>query len=69
MMIEYSGYNIEHLGTFPMYTIKNKGQGPAPNALRGYFQTVSEASKAIDGYLNTKKKGIVDGASKDGSKS
>lgn len=66
-MAEYNGYNIEYLGTFSMVHIKNKGQGPAPNALTGYFTTVDAARKAIDGYLNTKKKGVANGSAKDGS--
>lgn len=54
--MEHKGYKIEHVGTFSLYKIKNKGQGPAPKALGGYFQTVTLAQQAIDGYLSTKGK-------------
>lgn len=64
-MREYNGYNIESLGTFSLVKIKNKGQGPCPKALAGYFTTISEAQRAIDGYLSNKKKGLTSGSTKD----
>lgn len=66
--MEYEGYKIEHMGTFSLYKIKNKGQGPAPKALAGYFQTVNLAQKAIDGYLSTKGKVTTNGKIEGGSK-
>lgn len=61
---EYRGYKIVPEGSFAMYLVKNTGSGPAPKALQGYFLSVNEARKAINGHINTKKKGVADGASK-----
>lgn len=51
--MEYKGYNLEQLGTFPMVKVKAKGQGRVPKALNGLFTTKSEATKAVDMYLNS----------------
>lgn len=64
-MTEHNGYSIESLGTFSLVKIKNKGQGPVPKALSGYFTTVNEAKRFIDGYVDSKKKGSANGTSKD----
>lgn len=62
--MEYKGYMIEPLGTFPMVFIKMKGQGPVPNKLSGNFTTVVEAQRHIDGYLQSLKKGRRNGKAK-----
>lgn len=62
--MEYKGYRIESMGTFPMYTVHAKGQGTIPNALKGMYTNMREVELAIDGYLNSLKKGSTNGAGK-----
>ena len=64
---QYEGYQIEHIGTFPMVRIKAVGQGRIPAGLEGLYTTVTEAQRAIDGHLATKGKGKPNGKTK-GSK-
>lgn len=47
-----------------MYKIKAKGQGKVPSLLDGVFTTKSEASKAVDIYLESLKKGKGNGKTK-----
>ena len=62
--MEYQGYMVKALGSFPMVEVKMKGQGPVPKALRGYFTTQEEAKRHIDAYLNSLKKGRKNGKTK-----
>lgn len=62
--MEYKGYNIQALGTFPMLVVKAKGSGPVPNKLKGMFTTHREVTGAIDGYLESLKKGPKNAAGK-----
>lgn len=62
--MEFKGYNIMHLGTFPMVEIKAKGQGKVPKPLTGMFTTQVEAQRAITGYLEGLKKGKRNGSTK-----
>ena len=55
--MDYKGYRIEGLGTFPMVSIKAKGQGQIPAVLQGFYTTTTEAFKAVDMYLESLKKG------------
>lgn len=64
-MPEYKGYSVENDGVFSMKSIKNKGQGPAPNPLRGRFTSYNAAYAAIDGYLESNKKKVTNGTTKD----
>lgn len=59
--MEYRGYNLEMLGTFPVFQVKSRGQGPVPKALSGMYTTKTEAIKAVDMYLNSLKKGRSNG--------
>lgn len=56
-IVEYKGYNIERLGTYPMVKIKAKGQGSIPDALGGVYTTHTAAERAIDVYLGSLMKG------------
>lgn len=62
--LEYNGYQIVALGTFPMVEIKAIGQGRVPDPLIGLFTTTSEARRAIDSYLSNKGKGKQNGKAK-----
>jgi len=62
--MEYKGYRVEAMGTYPMYTVRAKGQGTIPVALRGMYTNMREVELAIDGYLNSLKKGSTNGATK-----
>lgn len=55
-MADYNGYKIEHLGTFAAYEIKNKGQGPVPKFLRGWFLSEQQAQQRVDAYLRVNQK-------------
>lgn len=55
--MDYKGYNIKALGTFPMFEIKAKGQGFIPVDLSGYYNTTVDACRQIDLYLNSLLKG------------
>lgn len=69
MKLDYNGYNIESVGTFPMVEIKMKGQGRVPKALDGMFTTTTEAKKAVDMYLKSLlKKGRPNAKTKSESK-
>lgn len=64
--MDYKNYNIKPMGTFSMYEIKNKGSGPAPKALRGYFTSKQFAMNAIDSHVakgkkNAKTEGSIGG--------
>lgn len=64
--IEYKGYHIERLGTYPMVKIKAKGQGSIPQALNGVFTTISAAERAIDVFYGSMMKGSrANGKAKD----
>jgi hypothetical protein len=67
-MSEYKGYNLNHLGTFPMLEIKAIGSGPVPIPLRGYFTTMVDAMKAVDTFLTGTIKELKDGKTKGDSK-
>ena len=54
---DYRGYSLGGDGTFSMYRIRARGQGNIPDALKGSYTTEQTAMKAIDGYLNSLKKG------------
>ncbi len=62
--MDYKGYDVQPLGTFPMFNIKNKGSGPVPKALSGDFTSMREVKLAIDGYLEGLKKGPKNGKAK-----
>lgn len=65
-MNEYNGYRINFAENLPpMVQIKNRGQGPTPKDLRGFFTTVQDAQRAIDLYLLGKRKGNANGPSRD----
>lgn len=49
--MDYKGYNVQALGTYPMYEIKAKGQGFVPETLLGVYLTRVDAFKQIDMYL------------------
>lgn len=53
--MEYSGYRIQHDGTFGMYTIKPIGKGAIPKTLRGRYTSYGAAKQAIDAYVKTQK--------------
>lgn len=55
--MDYKGYDVRPLGTFPMFSIHNKGAGPVPAPLQGDFTSMREVKLAIDGYLESLKKG------------
>lgn len=63
--MDYRGYIVRPLGTFPMLTIHSKGSGALPLALRGDFTDIREAHHAIDAYLDSLKKGGRNGKAKD----
>lgn len=65
--MDYKGYRVEGLGTYPMVQIRAKGQGTVPNILNGVYTTNTEAFKAIDMYLNSLLKGKRNGKTKDSS--
>lgn len=65
--MDYKGYSIMALGTFPMVEIKAKGQGRVPDELLGLFTTNSFARHAVDMYLESLKKGKRNGETKDSS--
>lgn len=54
-MEEYKEYKIEFSGSFTGYVIKNTGQGPVPNNLKGHFTSKDFARQAIDRHLVSKK--------------
>lgn len=62
--MEYKGYNIESMGTYPMYVVKPKGRGTIPDALKGMYTSMREVELSIDGYLNSLKKGSKNDATK-----
>lgn len=53
-MEEYKDYSIQFSQQFTGYIIKNTGQGPVPNALRGHFTSKDTARQAIDRHLVSK---------------
>lgn len=65
--MEYKGYNIFALGTFPMFEIRAKGQGMVPAMLNGYFSTQVDAKRQIDLFLNSLLKGNKKNVSTEGS--
>jgi hypothetical protein len=67
--MEYKGYNIKQLGTFPMVEIRMIGQGPSPDALKGLYTTKTAAMKAIDSLLFLKEKGVANAKTKGTSQS
>lgn len=56
----YNGYNISIGRPYALYIIKNIGQGPVPNQLKGGFSSAELAMKEVDSYL--RKKGSKKGA-------
>lgn len=62
--MEYRGYLIKPLGTFAMYSIHSKGSGSLPKSLKGRFTNYREVTLAIDGHLESLKKGNRNGSSK-----
>lgn len=54
--MEYNGYNIEGDGSFGMKLIKTIGRGSLPLELRGSFQSVRDARRAIDIIRSKKEK-------------
>lgn len=68
-MEEYKGYNlgVNEL-SFGLVKIKAKGQGKVPKRLSGVFTSKGDAIKAIDGYLNSLKKGTQNEKTKGSSK-
>ena len=67
--MNYKGYDVRPLGTFSMYSIHNKGSGPVPQRLQGNFTTLREVYLAVDGYLESLKKGNKNGKAKSPSSS
>ncbi len=62
--MEYKGYRIESMGSFPMLEIKAKGQGRVPDSLSGSYTTQTEAIKAVDLSLAGLMKGKRNGKAK-----
>lgn len=62
--MEYKGYLIKPMGTFPMFTVANKGSGRLPDMLNSMYQTATMAQSAIDSYLESLKKGGRNGPAK-----
>lgn len=62
--MEYRGYLLKPLGTFPMLAVHSKGSGSIPNDLKGTFTTHKDAEIAVDRYLNSLKKGSRNGKAK-----
>lgn len=60
-MQEYKGYNLGRPTKSPMFIIKAKGQGRVPKPLTGLFTSYGKAVAAVDGYLNSLKKGTRHG--------
>lgn len=65
--MEYKGYMLEGLGSFPMVEIKSKGSGKVPVALTGLYTTLSAAQTGVDMYLNSLVKGKSNGKTKSSS--
>lgn len=65
--MDYKGYNLQPLGTFPMIEIKAKGQGRVPEALEGLYTTFVEAKRGVDMYLESLKKGKRNVSTEDAS--
>ena len=65
--MEYKGYMLVALGSFPMVEIKSKGSGKVPVALTGLYTTMSSAQAGVDMYLNSLVKGKSNGKAKDRS--
>ena len=59
--MEYKGYLIESLGTFPMLRIRAKGKGRVPDKLTGVYTTTTEAMRSVDFYLTSLMKGKRNG--------
>lgn len=46
--MEYKGYRITRLPTWPGFVIQAKGKGTIPNVLQGEYTTEKDAMKQID---------------------
>lgn len=62
--MEYKGYILQGLGSFPMVEVKSKGSGKVPVALTGLYTTLSAAQAGVDMYLNSLIKGKPNGKTK-----
>lgn len=62
--MEYKGYMIELMGSFPMFKVKAKGQGRVPDKLTGTYTSRTEAIKSVDLYLSSLMKGNRNGKTK-----
>ena len=60
-MTEYKNYKIVPDGKYGMVAIFNSGSGVVPSVLKGAFTTGVVAMRAIDTYLDRKKKVKSDG--------
>lgn len=54
--MEYKGYFIKSLGTFPCFQISQRN-GFVPGMLEGMYLTTMDAKRQIDIYLSSLKKG------------
>lgn len=61
---EYKGYNLGLTGNFALVQITAKGQGMVPKPLQGLYTNQGQARLAVDGYLNSLKKGTKNGDDK-----
>ena len=53
MIKEYKNYRIVYT-SFSLLRIMNMGKGAIPKALNGTYTSISQATAAIDGYLDSK---------------
>lgn len=53
--LEYKGYLIQPLGTWPGFRIRAKGSGTIPDFLKGEYTRVEFAKKQIDASLSALK--------------
>ena len=49
--MNYKGFRVEPLGTFPMYKVMAVGSGRIPDILGGTYTTAVAAQRGIDAYL------------------
>jgi len=67
--MEYKGYMVVPTRVGSFLEIKNKGQGPVPDPLKGVYTTRLAAHKQIDSYLTSLLKGKTKGKTNGKTKS
>ena len=55
--MEYRGYRIEPIGTYPLFRVIQKGSGVVPKSLGGTFTSLGSARKQVDMQLQSLCKG------------